>query len=94
MNAPIKNITTTSSASDEDIDRAVYGSLTRILESHIPIENRLGVLQLMARTSAREVERRRQQYMVDLNWVAANVGLVSILGATTVAEVIAAEFGR
>jgi hypothetical protein len=94
MNALIKNISTTGSASDEAVDVAIYGSLTRILESHIPIEKRLGVFQLMTRTAARDLERRRQQYVVDLNQIADNVGLVPIIGTTTVAEVIAAEFGR
>jgi hypothetical protein len=78
--------------SREDLDVRIYASLCRVLEQ-APIENKLPVFWLMARTAAGEISERRQQYVDDLWWVAEQVGLVRQFGATDVQNALSAAFG-
>jgi hypothetical protein len=78
--------------SREDLDVRIYASLCRVLEQ-APIENKLRVFWLMARTAAGEISERRQQYVDDLWWVAEQVGLVRQFGATDVQNALSAAFG-
>jgi hypothetical protein len=75
----------------EDLDVRIYASLCRVLEQ-APIENKLRVFGLMARTAASEISERRQQYIDDLWSVAEEVGLVRLLGATDVQNALASAF--
>jgi hypothetical protein len=75
----------------EELDVRIYASLCRVLEQ-APIENKLRVFGLMARTAASEISERRQQYIDDLWSVAEEVGLVSLLGATDVRNELTSAF--
>lgn len=77
--------------SREDLDVRIYASLCRVLEQ-APIENKLRVFGLMARYAADEISERRQQYIDDLWWVAEEVGLVRLLGATDLHNALASAF--
>jgi hypothetical protein len=77
--------------SREELDVRIYASLCRVLEQ-APIENKLRVFGLMARTAASEISERRQQYIDDLWSVAEEVGLVRLLGATDVHNALTSAF--
>ena len=86
------DITSSAGFADERYQVALYASLYRVLEQ-APVENKLRVYYLMARTAADEISERRQQYVDDLWWVAEQVGLVRQFGATDVQNALSAAFG-
>jgi hypothetical protein len=87
MTAPTKIVV----VDRDELDVRVYASLTRVLQ-RAPVEKKLPVFTLMARTAADNIAARRQQYIDDLWSVAEELGLVSRLGATAVASAIEAGF--
>jgi hypothetical protein len=78
---------------EEDIDAAVFASIRRILEGHIPAENKLKVFRLGVLTAVRNIERLIQQYQADLRQFADDTGLITTFGPTMVEEVIRTGFG-
>ena len=87
MNAPIEIVV----VDQDELDARVCASLGRALQ-HARIEKKLAVFTLMARTAADNIAARRQQYLEDLWVIAEEHGLVSCLGATSVASAIDAGF--
>jgi hypothetical protein len=70
---------------------AVYASLTRVIEC-APIQNKLAVFGLMAKTAASEVAALRQQYIDDLWLVAGDIRLIDLLGTASVQATLCAAF--
>jgi hypothetical protein len=87
MNAPTKIVV----IDRDELDARVCASLRRALQ-HARIEKKLAVFTLMARTASVNIAARRQQYLEDLWAIAEEHGLVSCLGATSVASAIDAGF--
>jgi hypothetical protein len=83
-------------AADIEADRAqvaLYASLCRVIEG-APIENKLRVFGLMAKTAAADMYAFRQRVIDDLWEVANDLGLVSEFGVTSVQDVLAAAFAE
>jgi hypothetical protein len=76
---------------DDRAQVAMYASLTCVIEG-APVENKLAVFGLMARTAAADTAVYRQQMIDDLWFVADDLGLVTLVGATNVQAAIAAAF--
>jgi hypothetical protein len=76
---------------DDQVEMA-FASWVRILE-HAPIQNRPSILAMMARDAREWADSKRQQAMQDLYYVAVQVGLVKLLGATHVKATILETFG-
>ena len=74
------------------LSTAIYASLSRVIE-FAPIENKLAVFGLMARTAAEDLAAFRQQMIDDLWLVASEIGLVTKFGTTSVQSVLAMAFG-
>jgi hypothetical protein len=70
---------------------AIYASLCRVIEC-APIQNKLGVFGMMARTAAADASTFRQQVIDDLWLVAGDLGLVALVGVTSVQEVFSTAF--
>ena len=87
MNAPTKIVV----IDRDELDARVYASLMCALQ-RARIEKKLPVVTLMARTTADNIAARRQQYLEGLWAIAEEHGLVSCLGATSVASAIDAGF--
>ena len=87
MNAPTEIVV----IDRDELDARICASLTRALQ-HARIEKKFAVFTLMARTAADNIAARRQQYLEDLWAIAEEHGLVSCLGATSVASAIEAGF--
>jgi hypothetical protein len=85
------DITCPTDFADDRAQVAMYASLTRVIEG-APVENKLAVFCLMARTAAADTAVYRQQIMNDLWHLADDLGLVTLVGATTVQASIAAAF--
>jgi hypothetical protein len=85
------DITRPADFADDRAQVAMYASLTRVIEG-APVENKLAVFGLMARTAAADTAVYRQQMIDDLWFVADDLGLVTLVGATTVQATIAAAF--
>jgi hypothetical protein len=75
----------------EEIHGRIHASLMRVLEQ-APIENRLAVFALMAKSAAKEVAARKQQIVDDLWFVANAVGLIDLLGVTSVQAAMSLAF--
>jgi hypothetical protein len=88
MNAHLKIVV----VDRDELDARVCASLRRALR-HARIEKKLAVFTLMARTAADNIAARRQQYLEELWAIAEEHGLVSCLGATSVASAIDAGYG-
>jgi hypothetical protein len=71
----------------DEFERRMYASLFRCLE-RASVEKRLPLFSLAARFAAEQLEARRQQAIDDLRTVAAEAGLVRLLGATAVQDAI------
>jgi hypothetical protein len=81
-------------ATDIEADRAqvaLYGGLCRVIEG-APVQNKLAVFGMMARTAAEEASAFRQQVIDDLWLVADGLGLVALVGVTSVQDVLATAF--
>jgi hypothetical protein len=81
-------------ATDIEADRAqvaMYASLCRVIES-APVQNKLVVFGMMARTAAGDAAARRQHLIDGLWFVAEDLGLVALVGVTSVQEVLATAF--
>ena len=81
-------------APDIEADRAqvaIYASLCRVIEG-APVQNKLVVFGMMARAAAADVSAVRQQAIDDLWFVADNLGLVALVGVTSVQEALATAF--
>jgi len=79
---------------DIEADRiqvAMYASLCRVIES-APVQNKLVVFGMMARTAAADAAAYRQQVIDDLWEVANDLGLVTLFGVTSVQDVLATAF--
>ena len=87
MNAPIEIVV----VDRDELDARVCASLMRALQ-RARIEKKLAIFTLMARTAADNIAARRQQYLEGLWAIAEEHGLVSCLGATSVASAIDAGF--
>jgi hypothetical protein len=74
-----------------DPEAAIYASLSRVLIS-APIENRLAVYGLMAKMAVADIAAIRQQFIDDLWFVADDVGLVALIGTTSVQAALAIAF--
>ena len=74
------------------LSTAIYASLSRVIE-FAPIDNKLAVFGLMARTAAQYFGAFRQQMIDDLWLVASEIGLVTMFGTTSVQSVLAMAFG-
>jgi hypothetical protein len=70
---------------------AIYASLCRVIEC-ASIQNKLGVFGMMARTAAADASTFRQQVIDDLWLVAGDLGLVALVGVTSVQEVLSTAF--
>jgi hypothetical protein len=80
-----------TNSADDRARVAMYASLTRVIEG-APIQNKLAVFGLMAKTAADEAAILRQQYIDDLWSVAGDVGLVRLLGTASVQGALAVAF--
>jgi hypothetical protein len=83
-------------AADIEADRAqvaLYASLCRAIAG-APIENKLRVFGLMAKTGAAYTGEFRQRVIDDLWEVANDLGLVSLFGVTSVQNVLASAFAE
>jgi hypothetical protein len=69
----------------------VFASWTRVLAS-APIENRPKLLAMMSRDARVYADSVRQQTFDDLWTIAEQLGLVRLIGTTSVQEAIAAGF--
>jgi hypothetical protein len=76
---------------DERAQVATYASLTRVIKS-APVENKLPVFGLMARTAAADAAAYRQQMIDDLWFVAGDLGLVAMIGTATAQNTLAIAF--
>jgi hypothetical protein len=85
------NITWPADFADDRAQIAIYASLTRVIEG-APVENKLAVFGLMARTAAADAAVYRQQMIDGLWFVADDLGLVTLVGTTTVQAALAAAF--
>jgi hypothetical protein len=82
------------SASDTEADRApvaTYASLCRVIAG-APIQNKLVVFGMMARTAAGAAAAHRQQAIDELWEVATSLGLIDLFGVTSVQDVLATAF--
>jgi hypothetical protein len=77
----------------EQLDVAMYASLTRVLEQ-APIENKLAVLGIMVRMAVTDLDARRQAYVDDLWDVARNTGLIDLLGVPAVQAALSIGLDR
>jgi hypothetical protein len=89
MNAPI-NI---HPPTHEDIDVATIASLVRTIE-RAPVQNRLPIFAMMTRMVVADLNASRQRAIDDLRDLARDVGLIDLLGATTVETALAVEFEK
>ena len=82
-------------ATAEEIDPAVFvfASWVRVIE-FAPIENKPVLFGMMARDAATWADAHRQQAVDDIWGVAAELGLVDLLGAASVQEILANAFRR
>jgi hypothetical protein len=81
---------------DIEADRAqvaFYASLCRVIEG-VPAQNRLPLFGVMAKTAAADTSAFRQQAIDDLWVVAEDLGLVALVGVTSVQDVLAAAFAE
>ena len=85
VNAPLRH-------QEGDPVELAFASWTRILET-APIENRPRLLAMMARDARAWADNQRLQAMRDLYYVAVQLGLVKLLGASHVRAVIIEAFG-
>jgi hypothetical protein len=85
------NTTWPADLADDRAQVAMYASLCRVIEG-APVENKLAVFGLMARTAAADTAVYRQQMIDDLWFVADDLGLVTLVGATSVQAALAAAF--
>ena len=69
-----------------------FASWVRVIEG-APIQNRSSLLAMMARDARDWADSQRRQAMNDLYFVAQQIGLVKLLGATHVKTVILDVFG-
>jgi hypothetical protein len=90
MNAPIKHPLAAADEFDPWAAR-VFASWSRVIEGG-PIENKPTLLVMMARDASVYADCLRQQVVDDVWEVAQAVGLVRLLGATTVVAAITAAF--
>jgi hypothetical protein len=91
MEASTETIACPDGFADERAQVATYASLSRIIES-APVENKMRVFGLMAKTAAADAAAYRQQMIEDLWYVAGDVGLVTMLGTTSVQATLARAF--
>jgi hypothetical protein len=70
---------------------ARYGSLCRVIEG-APLQNKLAVFAMMAKTAASEAAALRQQYIDDLWSVAGDLELVRLFGTDSVQATLCAAF--
>jgi hypothetical protein len=70
----------------------VFASWVRVIEG-APIENKPKLLAMMSRDARVYANSVRQQTFDDLWTIAEELGLVKLIGATSVQEAIAAGFG-
>jgi hypothetical protein len=91
MQASTETIACPDGFADERAQVAMYASLCRIIEV-APIENKMRVFGLMAQTAAADAAAYRQQMIEDLWYVAGDVGLVTMLGTTSVQATLARAF--
>ena len=87
------NINQQADFADDRAQVAMYASLSRVIES-APIENKMRVFRLMAKTAAADTAAYRQQMIDDLWFVADDLGLVTLVGTTNVQAAIAVAFDR
>jgi hypothetical protein len=85
------DITCPTDFADDRAQVAMYASLTRVIEG-APVENKLAVFCLMARTAAADTALYRQQMVDDLWHLADDLGLVTLVGANNVQAAIAVAF--
>jgi hypothetical protein len=81
-------------AADIETDRtlvAMYASLCRAIAG-APVQNKLVVFGVMARTAARDAAAHRQQVIDELWEVATGLGLIDLFGVTSVQDVLATAF--
>ena len=81
-------------AVDIEADRAqvaIYASLCRVIAG-APVQNKLVVFGMMARTAAEDAAAHRQQVIDDLWEVATGFGLIDLFGVPSVQDVLAAAF--
>jgi hypothetical protein len=76
----------------EDQVEAAFASWVRVIEG-APIENRARLLAMMARDAREWADSQRRQAIRDLYFVAEQIGLVTLLGATHIKAVILNVFG-
>jgi hypothetical protein len=96
--APPEHFATTNTPfpigfADERAQVALYASLVRVLES-APVENKLPVFCLMARTASADSAAYRQQMIDNLWHVAGDLGLVDLLGVVAVQDALLVAFDR
>jgi len=91
MKASTETIACPDGFADERAQVAMYASLSRVIEV-APIENKMRVFGLMAQTAAADAAAYRQQMIEDLWYVAGDVGLVTMLGTTSVQATLARAF--
>jgi hypothetical protein len=88
MTAPLKR---TRPADDFDPVAAVFASWTRALIGARP-ENKLTIFHEMARDAAVYVDAERQAAIDGMQMIAEEVGLIALVGTTTVHAALAAAF--
>jgi hypothetical protein len=75
-----------------DADAAIYASFGRVLQS-APIENKMVVYGLVAKSAASDAAAIRQDAIDGLWMLAADTGLVALIGTATVQGALSNAFG-
>ena len=91
-----RNLAHGYNAADIEADRAqvaMFASLCRVIES-APVQNKLLVFGMMARTAAADAAAYRLQVIDDLWEVANDLGLVTLFGVTSVQDALTAAFAE
>jgi hypothetical protein len=80
-----------NSSKEEDVAVRVYASFVRVLEQ-VPADRKLGVYMLMARSGAADVDTFRQAQVDSLWHVADAIGLVRLIGTSSIQDALASAF--
>jgi hypothetical protein len=69
----------------------MYASLSRVIEG-APVENKMRVFAMIARTTAADTAAYRQQMIDDLWYVAEDIGLIAMTGTAAVQNTLVVAF--
>jgi hypothetical protein len=91
MKASTETIACRDGFADERAQVAMYASLSRVIEG-APVENKMRVFAMIARTTAADTAAYRQQMIDDLWYVAEDIGLIAMTGTAAVQNTLVVAF--